>query len=552
MQRECPIHCRISKNKASFAKNQRAMCMNSTSATIDVAVQRAEEALRDREERYRTLFDAMDEGYCIIEVLFDAQQQPVDYRFIEVNGSFERQAGMHDVVGKRMLEFVPSIESHWLQNYGKVAFTGEGIRFSGEYKGLHRYFDVYAFRANGWPERHVAVLFADVTQRTLAEKALREADRRKDEFLAMLAHELRNPLAAIRNATQIVLRNEGDVQTSRAASQILDRQVGHMIRQVDDLLDVSRISRGKIELRKDRTELAQIISHAVETIRPLCENLRHELSMTLPPQPIYLVGDSIRLAQVVGNLLNNACKFTDRGGRIWLTVDEEGDQAVIRVRDTGIGLAQDQLSRIFELFAQVDNSLERARDGLGLGLTLVKKLVEMHDGTVAATSSGPGLGSEFVVRLPLLREAPPAAPQEPSGVKPQATVPRRILVVDDNRDSANSLAMLLKLLGHTVDTAHDGLEAVERAATFRADVILLDIGMPRLNGYEAARRIRQQRQKGLRLVALTGWGQEEDRQRSEEAGFDAHLVKPVDLAALTKLLAEWARPNQPLQQTGDS
>jgi signal transduction histidine kinase len=515
--------------------------MNSTSVTIDIAVKRAEEALRDREERYRTLFDAMDEGYCIIEVLFDAQQQPVDYRFIEVNISFERHAGMRDVVGKRMLEFVPTIESHWLQNYGKVALTGEGIRFSGEYSGLHRYFDVYAFRANGWPEGHVAVLFADVTQRTRAEEALREADRRKDEFLAMLAHELRNPLAAIRNAVQILLQKEGDARTVRSAAEILDRQVGHMVRQVDDLLDVSRISRNKIELRKARTELAPVVNHAVEAIRPLCESLRHEITVTLPPKPLGIVGDPIRLAQVVGNLLNNACKFTDRGGRIWLTVEDEGEQAVIRVRDTGIGLAADQLGRIFELFAQVDGSLERARDGLGLGLTLVKKLVEMHNGTVEARSAGLGQGSEFVVRLPLQSGLPLAPPRQPSGVKPVATVPHRILVVDDNRDSANSLAMLLKLLGHTVDTAHDGLEAVEKAMTFRGDVILLDIGKPRLNGYEAARRIREQRQKGLKLVALTGWGQEEDRRNSEEAGFDAHLVKPVDLAALTKLLAEWGR-----------
>jgi signal transduction histidine kinase len=510
---------------------------------VDVAVQRAEEALRDREERYRTLFDAMDEGYCIIEVLFDARQQPVDYRFIEVNGSFERQAGMHDVVGKRMLEFVPAIESHWLQNYGRVALTGEGIRFAGEYKGLNRYFDVYAFRANGWPDRHVAVLFADVTQRTLAEKALREADRRKDEFLAMLAHELRNPLAAIRNAVQALLQKAGDAQVVRSASEILDRQVRHMVRQVDDLLDVSRISRGKIDLRKERAELAAVVNHAVDTVRPLCDSLHHELTVTLPPKPLYVFGDPIRLAQVVGNLLNNACKFTDRGGRISLAVEEDGGQAVIRVRDTGIGLAADQVGRIFDLFAQVDSSLERARDGLGLGLTLVQKLVEMHDGTVEARSAGSGQGSEFVVRLPLLGGPPPAPPREPSGAKPVAMTPCRILVVDDNCDSANSLAMLLALLGHTVDTAHDGLEAVERAATFRGDVILLDIGMPRLNGYEAARRIREQRQKGLRLVALTGWGQEEDRHRSQEAGFDAHLVKPVDLTELTELLAEWSPAN---------
>ena len=271
----------------------------------------------------------------------------------------------------------------------------------------------------------------------------------------------------------------------------------------------------------------------------ICESLGHELTVTLPRNPVYVHGDPIRLAQVVGNLLNNACKFTDKGGRIWLTVEQEGEQAVIRVRDTGIGIAADQLGRIFEMFAQVDTSLESSRSGLGLGLTLVKNLVEMHGGTVEARSAGVGQGSEFVVRLPLLSGPLPALPREPAVVQPVSTVPRRILVVDDNRDSADSLAMLLKLTGHDVHTAHDGLEAVEAAATLQPDVILLDIGMPRLNGYEAARRIReQQRHKGLTLVALTGWGQEEDRRRSEEAGFDSHLVKPVDLAALTKLLAE--------------
>jgi CheY-like chemotaxis protein len=242
----------------------------------------------------------------------------------------------------------------------------------------------------------------------------------------------------------------------------------------------------------------------------------------------------------VGNLLNNACKFTDRGGRISLTLEQQGAQAVIHVRDTGIGLAADELRRIFEIFTQVDKSLVRPRDGLGLGLALVKNLVEMHDGSVEAKSAGIGQGTQFVVRLPLLCSPPPALPREPSSVKPVETVRRRILVVDDNRDSAHTLAMLLKLMGHEVDSAHDGLEAVARAVTFRADVILLDIGMPRLNGYEAARRIREQQpQNGLRLVALTGWAQEEDRRRSKEAGFDAHLIKPVDLAALTKLLSEW-------------
>ena len=242
----------------------------------------------------------------------------------------------------------------------------------------------------------------------------------------------------------------------------------------------------------------------------------------------------------MGNLLNNACKFTERGGRIRLTVERERTQAVIRVQDTGIGIAAGQLSSVFEMFTQVDTSLERSRDGLGIGLTLVKKLVEMHDGTVEARSAGVGQGSEFVVRLPIHFEPPLL--REPSGVKPVATVHRRILVVDDNEDSADSLAMLLKLSGHEVHTAHDGLDAIDAAAKVQPDVILLDIGLPRLNGYEAARRLRlQRRDKDLMLIALTGWGQEEDRRRSEEAGFDAHIVKPVDLDALSNLLVESVR-----------
>jgi signal transduction histidine kinase len=255
------------------------------------------------------------------------------------------------------------------------------------------------------------VLFADVTQRTRAEQALREADRRKDEFLAMLAHELRNPLAAISNAVQLLLQKETDAQIVRSAAEILDRQVGHMVHQVDDLLDVSRISRGTIALRMERTELAPVVNHAVEMIRPLCESLGHEITVTLPPKPLYIAGDPVRLAQVVGNLLNNACKFTDRGGLIWLTVEEAGDHALVRVRDTGIGLAADQLGGVFDLFAQVHSSLESARGGLGLGLTLVKKLVEMHGGTVEARSAGLGQGSEFVVRLPRQLPESPLSPK---------------------------------------------------------------------------------------------------------------------------------------------
>jgi signal transduction histidine kinase len=382
-------------------------------------------------------------------------------------------------------------------------------------------------------------LQAEIAERRRAEDALRQADRRKSEFLAMLAHELRNPLAPIRNALEILQRSTGDGPTVTLVTEVMQRQVGQMVRLVDDLLDVSRISRGKIELRRERVDLASIVHQAVEAVRPLCERMKHELTVTLPPPPTYLTGDPSRLVQVVGNLLNNACKYTETGGRIRLSVEHRGDEAVIRVHDTGIGIAAEQLPRIFDMFTQADTSVERSRDGLGVGLTLVKHVVDMHGGTVEARSMGIGQGSEFVVRLPLGSGPLSTSPREPSGITPMANVPRRILLVDDNLDAVDSLATLLKLTGHEVHIAHDGFGAVEAAATIQPEVILLDIGLPRLNGYEAARRIREQQQhKGLTLVAVTGWGQEEDRRRSEEAGFDAHMIKPVNFDALTQLLAE--------------
>jgi len=387
--------------------------------------------------------------------------------------------------------------------------------------------------------------FRDITERRRVDNELRQyaadlskSDRRKNEFLAMLAHELRNPLALIRNAVHVLQLTGGNAAAVKSASEMLERQVGQMVRLVDDLLDVSRISRGKTELCKEQVELRSVVNQAVEAARSLVECMEHELTATLPPQPVYLNADPIRLAQVVGNLLNNACKFTNKGGRIWLTVEREGEQAVIRVRDNGIGIAADQHSRIFDMFTQVDTSLERSVGGLGIGLMLVKNLVEMHDGMVEVHSAGLGRGSEFVARLPILVETA-KPPPDPTVSEPTPTTARRILVVDDNRDSAESLAMLLNLMGNETHIAYDGLEAVEAAATVKPDVILLDIGLPKLNGYEACRRIREQPWgRNMVLVALTGWGQEEDRQKSREAGFDGHIVKPVDHAALTKLLAE--------------
>jgi len=389
--------------------------------------------------------------------------------------------------------------------------------------------------------RGVFAAARDVTERKRYEQSLQEADRRKNEFLALLAHELRNPLAPISNAVQVLRLKRGNQQVVQSASEMIERQVGQMVRLVDDLLDVSRISRGKIELHKERIELVSAVNHAAEAIRPNCERMDHELTLVLPPNPIFLNADPTRLAQMLGNLLTNACKFTDKGGRIFLTVEREGVQAVIRVRDTGIGIAADQLTRIFDMFTQLDTSLERSVSGLGIGLTLVGNLVELHGGTVGAHSAGIGHGSEFTVRLPILVETLKLAPPKPTATEPAPTTARRILVVDDNQDSATTLAMLLKLSGHEVHTANDGLEAVEAAGTFRPHVVLLDIGLPNLNGYEVARQIREQPWgKDMVLVALTGWGQEESRQKSRDAGFNGHLTKPVDFPSLEKSIAGFA------------
>ncbi len=364
---------------------------------------------------------------------------------------------------------------------------------------------------------------------------LREADRKKDEFLATLAHELRNPLAPIRNAVEF-LRMKGPQQPDlENIRDMIDRQVRQMTRLVDDLLDVSRISRGKISLQKQRVSLSLIVSNAVEACRPMLESQGHTLEVALPPEPLYLEGDTTRLTQVFVNLFNNAAKYTPAGGHVWLTVERQGSDVVVRVKDDGSGIPATMLTRIFEMFVQVDRSLERTTGGLGIGLTLVQKIVDMHGGRIEAHSEGPGKGSEFVVRLPLTV----GAGAETGGGHPVSYVtPLRILIVDDNRDAADSLAMMLRLKGHEVYTAYDGIQAVETANSLRPDVALLDIGMPRLNGYEAARRIRTQPwAKAVVLVALTGWGQEEDKRLAEEAGFNSHFTKPVDTVALESLLA---------------
>ena len=397
---------------------------------------------------------------------------------------------------------------------------------------------------------HRQTQFIDLCARQAAESIenarlyaqLREADHRKDEFLATLAHELRNPLAPVRNAVHLLHLQAPPGGELKWPLQVIDRQMAQMTRLIDDLMDVSRITRGKLQLRIQRVELGEIIRSAVETSRPMLERGGHELIVTPAPERVYLEADPTRIAQALSNLLNNAAKYTEWGGRVWLTAERQGSDAVLKVRDTGVGIPQEMLPRIFEMFTQVDRSLDRAQGGLGIGLTLVKRLVEMHGGSVQAHSDGPGKGSEFAIRLPVTLATGGALVQVQSPAGETIVAPLRILVVDDNRDAAATLAMLLRLNGNDVRTVHDGREAVIEAQEFRPDLAILDIGLPGLTGYEAARAIRQEPWgTGVVLIAVTGWAQDVDRQRSMEAGFDHHLIKPVEPTALLSILASLQR-----------
>jgi CheY-like chemotaxis protein/two-component sensor histidine kinase len=377
-----------------------------------------------------------------------------------------------------------------------------------------------------------------LSERDHALVALRDAERRKEEFLATLAHELRNPLAPIRSAVQIMRMAEGDQATTSAARAIIERQLRHLVRLIDDLMDVSRITRGKLELRKEPVDLATVLQIAIEINRPLLESKQQHVTVELPSEPLLVEADTTRLAQVFANLLNNGAKYSDAWADIRIRAAPEGNHAVVCVCDQGVGIQADMLERIFDMFTQVERPQPSPHDGLGVGLTLVKRLVELHGGTVSAESGGPGTGSCFTVRLNLVPALEGDVRPAPSVSGTQAGPPRaRILVADDNYDAAQSLALMLGMDGHEVRTASDGLEALRVADEFRPQLVLLDIGMPKLDGYETARKLRERPwSKSTLLFALTGWGQEEDRERARQAGFDRHLVKPVDPDTLSELL----------------
>lgn len=422
----------------------------------------------------------------------------------------------------------------------EVPFVGaEGLR-------IYDYIFVPVFGADGEVEA-IAGTTRDVTERKQMEQELQTraeelaaADRKKDEFIALLAHELRNPLAPVRNGLKIMELAGDDHHTVAHVREMMDRQLAHMVRLIDDLLDVSRMNRNKLHLQKNRVLISEVIANAIETVRPAIENAGHELILSLPSEPILLNADLTRLAQVFSNLLSNSAKYTKARGTIWLTAERHGDEVVVAVRDTGIGIPPAALSKIFEMFSQVPRSLEQSTGGLGIGLALVKALVELHGGTVTVESEWPNKGSTFTVYLPVLNGTYETLP-EPSTdfVEARGDIRHRILVVDDNRDSSASMAMIFELLGHEVRVAYDGLEAVAAVSEFNPDMVLMDIGMPNLNGYDATRRIREQLHgRPLTIIAVTGWGQEGDRTQSKAAGCDGHLVKPVSLQDIEKLLAE--------------
>ena len=513
--------------------------------------------LQESEARYRTLFNSIDDGLCVIEKIEAPAGQPLDFRYVDANSAFTAQPDMVGVLGKTLREVLPDEPEEWFASYNRVCTTGVAARFERSYPAQGRVLELNVFRVGGAESRKVAIIYDDITVRRQAElqtleqvKVLAELDRRKDEFLAMLGHELRNPLAPISSAVQLLRLQKTETPLQKQACAIIERQVGQLNHLVDDLLEVSRITTGRVKLRREQVAISHIVERAVETAQPLITQHRHHLTVRLPAKPVWLNADAARLEQVVVNLLTNAAKYTEDGGRIELTVQRDGPDAVLRVRDTGIGIAPDLLPHVFDLFTQAERSLDRSQGGLGIGLCLVQRLTELHGGSVTAHSV-PGQGSEFVVRLPstLAWPAPPGPPLS----APVALLKKRcrVLVVDDNVDAAETLGMLLEFSGHEVRMVYDGLSALGTTLAWRPDAVLLDIGLPGLSGYDVARRIRLDASlEGIVLIALTGYSQESDRQLAREAGFDHHLAKPTNFNVLEDLLTTVAEKRPESRKAG--
>ena len=452
------------------------------------------------------------------------------------------QRSRNEIIGAPIEEIIGKAAFDVLRPYFQKTLKGETVRLEHEveFRNIgHRWVNtVYTptCAADGIPDGWVAVVI-DIDEQKRSEEALRTTDRRKDTFLAVLAHELRNPLAPMRNALELLRRSDTNAVINQRARATMERQLSHMVRLVDDLLDLSRINSDKLQLQKQPVALSEVVSQAVETVRPLIAEARHELSIELPSEPLQLNADTVRLSQAFSNLLNNACKYTDPGGHISLTAIQTDGHVEVSIRDNGMGIPTDLSPRLFEMFTQADNTLQRQHGGLGIGLALVKRLVEMHEGQVSAGANPAGQGSEFLVKLPLMTIPKANESSTPYAAPNKSEAALRILVVDDNRDSAETLTMLLELMGNEVSVAYDGEQALAIAKEIKPDVVLLDIGLPRMNGYEVARQIRQEPWgSNPTLVAITGWGQTEDKDLSRESGFDHHLVKPVDHDQLLNLI----------------
>jgi PAS domain S-box-containing protein len=510
------------------------------------------EALRFTHDRFETLIEGAPLGVYLVDA---------DLRIVQVNPKARPAFGdIEDLIGADFAEVMHILwprayADEIVERFRHTLETGEPFYVAERSeerldRGVTEYYEWQIHRIGLRDRRHgVVCYFSDISRHVLQRRALAESDRRKNEFMAVLAHELRNPLAPLRSALQVMKLAPWDRRVVEDARLMMERQVALLVRLIDDLMDMSRINRGKVVLRREPMDIADAVRLAAETSRPEMEARGQAFVVEAPEARLPVHADLSRLAQIFANLLNNAAKYSEPGGRVTLAVSREGGEAVVRIRDTGIGIPAAMLPRVFDLFTQVDRSLEKAQGGLGIGLSLVKGFVEMHGGTIEAASDGEGTGSEFTVRLPMIGAAGAAGAATPDPIAEIAApaqdpvARRRVLIVDDNRDAAVSLARLLDCMGNETQTAADGLEALGLAETFRPDLVMLDIGMPRLSGYDTARRIREQPWgRSMVLVALSGWGQEEDRRRSRDAGFDSHLVKPLEPDAMEKLLAGLDRP----------
>lgn len=500
----------------------------------------------DAEEgrRLRRFFDAMEDAFCIVEVVPGADGQLADLRYTDVNPAFEGQTGMADVEGRTASEVFPGLEPHWFAHFETVWATGEPTRFVERAESLGRWYEVSLSRLGERAERRLTCLFRDVSELKSNEERLHElaselseSDRRKTEFLATLAHELRNPLAPIRSGVELVAERAARPTEVRDISAMMGRQVDQLVHLVDDLLDISRISQDKIVLQRRPVTLGDVVHGAVEASRALIEMQGHTLELDLPDRPVRMDLDPVRITQTLANLLSNAARYTPKGGSVRVSARASGDEAVLSVADDGEGLAPDEIERVFEMFTQVSGTAPREHGGLGIGLTLSRRLVELHGGTLRAYSEGPGRGSRFEIRLPFVTasEIDAATSAGPRTVPSRREA--RVLVVDDNVDAAAALVRILALRGYAASAVHTGRAALVAVDADPPDVLLLDIGLPDITGYQVAVELGKRADRAaMTIVALTGWGTESDRARAADAGFEHHLTKPVSSVRVLDLL----------------